>query len=124
MRPIRKHFVYHAAAALALAAVCAGAAAAAEPARARDDGARSAGGLSLGEGSAGVTDRVYIVAPPHYLYVIEKESGSFLDCGEGLDQRATDDAGRDLAALDCGVTLTETVVIPAASESARLIIHY
>ncbi|MEE2690972.1 MAG: hypothetical protein VX640_05445 [Pseudomonadota bacterium] len=85
---------------------------------------QSAGGVALGDSEGGVTDRAYISAPPNYLYIVEKEPGSFLDCGEGMDARLTDDAGRDLAGLSCGVTLTETMVIPAAAESARIIIHY
>ena len=84
----------------------------------------SAGGVAIGDGTGGVTDRAYVTAPPHYLYVVEKERGSFLDCGEGQDVRATDSDGRDLATLRCGVTLTETIVIPAAAASARIIIHY
>ncbi|MEQ8179479.1 MAG: hypothetical protein RIC52_14905 [Amphiplicatus sp.] len=93
--------------------------ASAEPA-----GGRSAGGAALGESQGGVTDRAYISAPPNYLYIVEKEPGSFLDCGEGMGERLTDQAGRDLAGLSCGVTLTETMIIPAAAESARIIIHY
>jgi len=84
----------------------------------------TAGGVSLGDSQGGVTDRAYVTAPPRYAYVVERESGSFLDCGEGMDGRATDADGRDLATLRCGVTITETVVIPAASKSARLVIHY
>lgn len=84
----------------------------------------SAGGVAIGEGHGGVADEAYVIAPPHYLYVVEKEPGSFLDCGEGQESRATDASGRDAAALSCGVTLTETIVIPAASASARIIIHY
>lgn len=86
--------------------------------------AHSAGGVSIGEGHGGVTDRAYVAAPPNYAYVVEKERGSFLDCGEGHDRRATDEDGRDMAILRCGVTLTETVVIPAAAQSARITIHY
>jgi hypothetical protein len=41
-----------------------------------------------------------------------------------MDGRSTDRDGRDVAGLRCGVTLTETVVIPAASKSARLVVHY
>lgn len=84
----------------------------------------TAGGISIGEGAGGITDRAYVTAPPHYLYVVEKERGSFLDCGEGRDRRAVDQDGRDLATLRCGVTLTETIVIPAAAASARVIVHY
>ncbi len=83
-----------------------------------------AGGIAIGEGHGGVADEAFVIAPPHYLYVVEKEPGSFLDCGAGQESRATDDAGRDEAALSCGVTLTETIIIPAASASARIIIHY
>lgn len=86
--------------------------------------AQSAGGISIGEGAGGVTDRAFVAAPPNYLYVVEKERGSFLDCGEGHDRRATDKDGRDVAFLRCGVTLTETVVIPAAAASARITVHY
>ena len=85
---------------------------------------RTAGGVAIGDGSAGVTDRAWVNAPPHYLYVIEKERGSFLDCGEGKEARAVDEDGRDMAPLRCGVTLTETIVIPAAAASARLIVHF
>lgn len=84
----------------------------------------SAGGVAIGDGSGGITDRAFVAAPPNYLYVVEKERGSFLDCGEGQDNRATDPDGRDVEMLRCGVTLTETVVIPAAASSARIIIHY
>lgn len=84
----------------------------------------SAGGVVIGEGNGGITDRAYVTAPPNYLYVVEKERGSFLDCGEGQEIRSTDEDGRDLAVLRCGVTLTETIVIPAAASSARIIIHY
>ncbi len=84
----------------------------------------TAGGVSIGESHGGIADEAYVIAPPHYLYVVEKEPGSFLDCGEGQETRATDANGRDAAALSCGVTLTETIVIPAASASARIIVHY
>lgn len=86
--------------------------------------AQSAGGISIGDGAGGITDRAFVAAPPNYLYVVEKERGSFLDCGEGQDRRATDEDGRDVAFLRCGVTLTETVVIPAAAASARITVHY
>ena len=84
----------------------------------------SAGGVAVGEGHGGITDRAYVSAPPNYIYVVETERGSFLDCGEGKEARATDADGRDVAALRCGVTLTETMVIPAAAESARITVHY
>lgn len=83
-----------------------------------------AGGLAIGEANGGVTDRAFVIAPPHTLYVVEKQPGSFLDCGEGLEIGKTDASGRDQAALSCGVTLTETIVIPTGTESARLIVHY
>jgi hypothetical protein len=94
------------------------------PAKASEAVSGSAGGVAVGEGAGGVTDRAYITAPPNYLYVVEKERGSFLDCGAGQEVRAADKDGRDLATLRCGVTLTETIVIPAAAASARVIIHY
>ncbi len=84
----------------------------------------TAGGVAVGDGAAGVTDRAWVTAPPNYLYVVEKERGSFLDCGEGRERRAVDADGRDMAPLRCGVTLTETMVIPAAASSARIIIHF
>ncbi len=87
-------------------------------------GEQSAGGVALGEGHGGITDQAYVIAPPNWLYVVEKERGSFLDCGEGQETRSTDKSGRDVAELTCGVTLTETIVIPAASTSARIIVHY
>ncbi len=86
--------------------------------------AQTAGGISIGDAAGGITDRAFVAASPNYLYVVEKERGSFLDCGEGQEQRATDEDGRDVAHLRCGVTLTETIVIPAAAASARIIIHY
>lgn len=84
----------------------------------------TAGGVAVGEGAGGVTDHAWVTAPPNYLYVVERERGSFLDCGEGQELRAADADGRDRAALRCGVTLTETIVIPAAASSARVIIHF
>jgi hypothetical protein len=90
----------------------------------RKAGERTAGGVALGDSQGGITDRAYVTGPPYWSYVVEREAGSFLDCGEGMDQRATDQHGRDLAGLRCGVTLTETIAIPAAAESARIVIHY
>ncbi len=84
----------------------------------------SAGGIAIGESQGGVTDRAYVSAPPAYAYSIERQAGSFLDCGEGDEARQTDGAGRDMASLSCGVTLTETIVIPAAADSARIVVHY
>ena len=89
-----------------------------------DQPMRTAGGVAIGEGVGGVTDRAYVSAPPNYADVVEKEPGNFLDCGDGIEARATDGDGRDMAGLRCGVTLTETIIIPAAAASARLIIHY
>jgi len=107
------------------AAICAGALTLlAGAALASDHKAASAGGVAVGDSKDGVTDRAYVTAPPNWSYVVETEPGSFLDCGEGMDRRQTDADGRDLASLRCGVTLTETLVIPAASASARIIIHY
>ncbi len=100
-----------------------GAAVAGENAALRHAGG-TAGGVAVGDGAAGVTDRAWVTAPPNYLYVVEKERGSFLDCGEGRERRAVDADGRDMAPLRCGVTLTETMVIPAAAASARIIIHF
>lgn len=84
----------------------------------------SAGGVAIGESQGGITDRAYVSAPPRYAYTIARESGSFLDCGEGDEARQTDESGRDMASLSCGVTLTETIVIPAAADSARIVVHY
>ncbi len=98
--------------------------AAAQPDASEKTGDAVAGGVALGESFGGVTDRAHVLAPADYRYVAEREPGSFLDCGAGAEARATDASGRDVAALACGVTLTETVVIPAASASARLIIHF
>jgi hypothetical protein len=114
MCPNRKHFVK---AVLAGILAFSGAASAGGP-------EPSAGGLAIGETHGGIADEAFVIAPPHYLYVVEKEPGSFLDCGEGQETRATDESGRDAAALSCGVTLTETIIIPAASASARIIVHY
>lgn len=110
----RKQWVNGAVAAVVSALALSGAAAA----------AGGAGGVAIGEGHGGVADEAYILAPPDFLYVVEKEPGSFLDCGEGQETRKTDESGRDAAGLSCGVTLTETIVIPAASASARIIVHY
>ena len=84
----------------------------------------AAGGVAVGDAQGGVTDRAFVSAPPNYAYVIEREAGSFLDCGEGMDQQSTDEDGRALAPLACGVTLAETIFIPAAAASARITIHY
>jgi len=76
--------------------------------------APSLGQLVIGEGAGGITDRA----------VVDIEPGSFLNCGERVEARMTDGDGRDEALITCGVTLTETVVIPAASTSATITIHY
>ncbi|MBY0421164.1 MAG: hypothetical protein K2Q06_02590 [Parvularculaceae bacterium] len=86
--------------------------------------AESAGAVALGDSLGGVIDRAYVSAPPEFAYVLERAAGSFLDCGEGAETRAADNAGRDEPSLTCGVTLTETIVIPAAADSARLIVHF
>ncbi len=84
----------------------------------------TAGGVFVGEGTGGITDRAYVSAPPNFLYVVETARGSFLDCGAGQETRATDEDGRDMTSLRCGVTLTETIIIPAAAESAQITVHY
>jgi len=86
--------------------------------------ASSLGQLVIGEGAGGITDRAYVIAPPNWYYVVDIEPGSFLNCGERVEARMTDGDGRDEALITCGVTLTETVVIPAASTSATITIHY
>lgn len=86
--------------------------------------AATAGGVAIGDSQGGITDRAYVSAPPAYAFTIERQSGSFLDCGEGDEARITDASGRDMASLSCGVTLTETIVIPAAADSARIVVHY
>ncbi len=86
--------------------------------------APAAGGVALADARDGVTDAAFVVAPPNYRYVVAREPGSFVDCGAGAEARATDANGRDVAGLACAVTLTETIIIPAASQSARVIIHY
>ncbi|MEO1311440.1 MAG: hypothetical protein AAFV51_10805 [Pseudomonadota bacterium] len=110
MRPQTVHFLLT----MALAAAVPGRAAAGE----------SVGGVILGEAKAGITDAVYVLAPPDYAYVMTRSAGSFLDCGEGASLRAVDADGRDAADLLCGVTLTETVATPKVGASARLYVHY
>lgn len=117
MRLEPEHRTVLTAAFAALALTVAGPATAGEP-------PLTAGGVAIGDSTGGVTDRAYVTAPPNFAYVIEKERGSFLDCGDGQETRAADEDGRDEAFLRCGVTLTETIVIPAAAASARIIVHY
>ena len=81
-------------------------------------------GVLLADNLGGMTDRVYVSAPPSTEYVLSLERGSFLDCGAGMAVFQTDEDGRSMAPLTCGVTLAETLVIPSASKPARLIIHY
>ena len=82
------------------------------------------GAVAPGDSKAGITDRAFVVAPPNWSYAVERQRGSFLDCGEGMNISQSDKNGRGLTPLKCGVTLTETVVIPAAAESARIIVHF
>ena len=82
------------------------------------------GGVALGDSYEGVADGAHVMAPPNYRYVVMKEPGSFVDCGAETAAGRTDESGRDWAELACEVSLTETVVIPAASSSARIIVHY
>src|SRR5262245_50681600 len=87
-------------------------------------GQGTAAGVALGGSQGGVTDRAYLSTPPNYSFVVGREPGSFIDCGAGMDVRIADEDGRDMASLNCGVTLTETLAIPAAAESARVIVHF
>jgi len=84
----------------------------------------SMGGLAVGEPDGGIVDRYFVTAPPNWVYFVENQRGSFVDCGEVSARGQTDPDGRDMAALNCGVTITETMVIPAAAQSARLIVHF
>ena len=45
----------------------------------------SAGGISIGEGAGGITDRAYVAAPPNYLYVIDAKVIL------GVDRRSVED---------------------------------
>ncbi len=82
------------------------------------------GGVALGENLGGVLDRVFVAAPPNWQFTVALTPGSFLDCGSGMAVAQTADDGRDVFPVSCGVTLTETLVIPSASRPAQLIIHY
>lgn len=86
--------------------------------------ANTAGSIMAGTSHGGVISQLYVTAPPGWSYQVERVPGSFVDCGQGIDARTTDHNGRDSAPLVCGVTITETLVIPAASTSARLVVHY
>ncbi|MEM9263148.1 MAG: hypothetical protein AAGA22_06180, partial [Pseudomonadota bacterium] len=88
------------------------------------DAHRSAGGVAIADATDGITSAAYVLAPPNYSFVVEREAGSFIDCGGGQQIRSADQSGRLVEELSCSVSLTETVVIPAAAESARIIIHY
>lgn len=85
---------------------------------------KSAGSITPGVSHGGVISQLYVTAPPGWAFQLERTPGSFVDCGEGRRMLVTDKDGRAAANLSCGVTITETLVIPAASESARLIVHY
>ncbi|MEM9169066.1 MAG: hypothetical protein AAGC56_05385 [Pseudomonadota bacterium] len=91
---------------------------------AADGASETMGAIALAEADGGITDRAFVAAPPHYQYAIERQAGAFLDCGEGTDAATTDADGRDMRWLSCGVTLTETLFIPAGAESARIVVHY
>ncbi len=94
------------------------------PVFAQSTTASHSGGVALGATEGGIASEAFVLAPPNYAYVAATTAGSFVDCGDAMTSRRTDKDGRDATPLTCGVTLTETVVIPAASASARLIIHY
>jgi len=85
---------------------------------------QTASGLAPGENIGGVVDRVYVMAPPNWSYVLETQAGSFVDCGDDTQNAKTDADGRDAVGLNCGVTLSETLVIPAAARSARVVVHH
>lgn len=81
-------------------------------------------GVVLGDNLGGLIDRVYVSGPPEAEFAMSVERGSFLDCGSGVTVARTDDDGRRMVALVCGVTLAETLVIPTTSQPAKLTIHY
>ena len=64
----------------------------------------SMGAVAPGESEGGITDRAFVVAPPKWSYAVERQRGSFLDCGEGMDLSQSDENGRGLTRLTCGVT--------------------
>lgn len=91
---------------------------------AQDARRETAAGLTPGENIGGVVDRVFVMAPPNWSYTLETRAGSFVDCGDETTPAKTDDDGRDSISLSCGVTISETLVIPAAARSAILVIHH
>ncbi|MCI5047494.1 MAG: hypothetical protein MRY59_08325 [Aquisalinus sp.] len=82
------------------------------------------GGVVLGDNLGGVLDRIYIAAPPNWQFTVSVERGSFLDCGAGMAVAQTDQDGRDVFPMTCGVTLPETLIIPSASKPAQVTIHF
>ncbi|MEL6506001.1 MAG: hypothetical protein AAFR29_00075 [Pseudomonadota bacterium] len=90
----------------------------------RDLAPRAAGGVAAGENRGGVIDSVHVMAPPGWAFVLETQAGSFVDCGNETIAQHTDADGRSTVSLTCGVTLAETLVIPAAARSARIVIHH
>ena len=93
------------------------------PANSADDVA-SMGQIAIGEGAGGITDRAFVVASPNSIFEVQIRPGSFLNCGDQTETGIADADGRFQATMTCGVTLTETIVIPAASESATITVHY
>lgn len=89
-----------------------------------DPATAAIGGVVEGENLGGMADSLHVVAPPNWQLVMEIAPGTFLDCGKGMQLLQADDDGRTKVPLSCGVTLTETLVIPSASKPAELIIHY
>lgn len=85
---------------------------------------QTASGLAPGKSSGGVIDQLFVVAPPGWQFTLETHAGSFVDCGDVSQTLQTDTAGRHTVAMSCGVTITETLVIPTASQSARVVIHH
>ena len=91
--------------------------------RAHANGA-SASSIVAGRSHGGIINELYVTVPPSWSYQVERVSGSFVDCGSGVSEHAGDPNGRGQIRLSCGVTLTETLVIPAASQSAKFVIHH
>ena len=84
----------------------------------------SASSIVAGRSHGGIINELYVTVPPSWSYQVERVSGSFVDCGSGVSEHAGDPNGRGQIRLSCGVTLTETLVIPAASQSAKFVIHH